>query len=66
MGALINITLSLKGVTSYFQTRKPTKQEYKNCPRVELTYLTPEWDPHSTTFQEQGEALMDDKVKLHE
>ena len=66
MGALVNITLALKGVTSYFPTRKPTKHEFENCPRIELTYLTPEWDPHSTTFQEQEEALMDIKGKLHQ
>ena len=66
MGALVNITLSLKGVTSYFPTRKPTKHEFENCPRIELTYLTPEWDPHSITFQEQEEALMDNKGKLHQ
>ena len=42
------------------------KDEFENCPRIELTYLTPEWDPHSLTFQEQDEALMDDKGKLHE
>ena len=65
-GTLINITLELKGVASYFLTRKPTKHEFDNCPRTELTYLTPEWDPHSTTFQEQEEALMDNKGKLHE
>ena len=65
-GTLINITLSLKGVTSYFPTMKPTKHEFESCPRIELTYLTPEWDPHSTTFQEQEEALMDNKGKLHE
>ena len=39
--------------------------EFDNCPRVELTYLTKEQDPHSTTFQEQEEALMDNKGKLH-
>ena len=65
-GTLINITLALKGVTSYFPTRKPTKHEFENSPRIELTYLTPEWDPHSTTFQEQEEALMDNKGTLHE
>ena len=63
-GPLINITLELKGVTSYFPTRKPTKHEFDNCPRIELTYLTPEWDPRSTTFQEQEEALMDNNGKL--
>ena len=31
-----------------------------------MTYSTPEWDPHSTIFQEQEEALMDNKGKLHE
>ena len=66
MGTLVNIILSLKGVTSYFPTRKPTKHEFENCPRIELTYLISEWDPHSTMFQEQEEALMDNKGKLHE
>ena len=65
-GTLINITLELKRVTSYFPTRKPTMNEFDNCPRIELTYLASEWDPHSTTFQEQEEALMDKKGKLHE
>ena len=60
-GTLINITLELKGVTSYFPTRKPTKHEFDTCPRIE-----PEWDPHSTTFHEKEEALMDNKGKLHE
>ena len=46
MGTLVNITLSLKGVTSYFPTRKPTKHEFENCPRIELTYLTPEGRGH--------------------
>ena len=65
-GTLINITLELKGVTSHFPTREPTKHAFDNCLRIELTYLTPEWDPHSTTFQEQEEALMDNTGKLHE
>ena len=42
------------------------KEEFENCPRIELTYLSPEWDPHSYTFQEQEEALMNNKGKLHE
>ena len=36
-GTQINITLDLKGVTSYFPTRKPTKHEFDNCPWIELT-----------------------------
>ena len=35
-------------------------------PRIEFTYLTPEWDPHSTTIQEQEETLMDNQGKLYE
>ena len=65
-GTLINITLELKGETSYFPSRKLTKHEFYNCPRIELTYLTPKWDPHLTTFQEQKEALVDNKGKLDE
>ena len=60
------MSLALKAVTSDFPTRKPTKHEFENSPKTELNYLTPEWDPHSTTFQEQEEALMDNKGKLHE
>ena len=65
-GTQINITLELKGSTSYFPTRKSTKHEFDQCPRFELTYVTPEWDPHSTAFQGHEEALMDNKGKLHE
>ena len=64
MGTLIDITLAMKGVTSYFPTRKPAN--FENCPKIELTYMTPQWDPHSTTFQEQEEAIMDNKGKLYE
>ena len=42
VGTQINITLALKGVTSYFHMRKPTKHEFENCPRIELTCSTPE------------------------
>ena len=49
-----------------FPTRKTTKHEFENCPRIELTYLTPEWDPYSTTFQEQEKAFMDNNGELHE
>ena len=66
LGTLINVTIEVKGVTSYFSTRKPTKHEFDTCPRIKLAYLTPGWDPHSTTLQEQEEALMDNKGKLHE
>ena len=37
IGALISITLELKGVTSYYPTRKPTKHEFDIFPRIELS-----------------------------
>ena len=44
----LTIPLSLKGVTSYFPTRKPTKEEYKrSSTRFELTSEAPEWNPHT-------------------
>ena len=49
-----------------FPQGSQTKHEFDTGPRIELTYLTSEWDPHSTTFQEQEEALIHNKGKLHE
>ena len=60
-GGLLRIPLELHGVTSYFPSRKPTKEEYENTPddlRVELTAEAPDWDPASTTFQQQEEAML--------
>ena len=31
-GIQVTIRLSLKGVTSYFLTRKPTEEEFNSCP----------------------------------
>jgi hypothetical protein len=53
------IPLHLHGVTSYFNTRKPTTQEYETCRQLELTYGLPSWNPHSITFSQQEEAFMD-------
>ena len=60
-GIQVNIPLSLRGVTSYFPTRKPTKEEFNSCPQFDLTYEAPIWDPHSEIFQQQGEALLDNR-----
>ena len=51
------VPLSLHGVTSFFATRKPTLQEYEQAViygrSFDLTYDSPEWDPHSDTFSSQ-------------
>ena len=39
------IPFTLRGVTSYIPTRKPSIEEFETCPRIELTYESPEWDP---------------------
>ena len=49
-GESLWIPLELHGVTLYFPTRKPTKEEYENTAdklRVKLTAESPEWDPTS-------------------
>ena len=56
----------MKGVTSYFPTRKPTKEEFNSCPRFDLTYEAPTWDPHSETFKQQEEVLLDNHGMLQE
>jgi hypothetical protein len=62
------IRLSLKGVTSYFPTRKPTISEYEQdeTAKYELTFETPEWDPHDIQFAQQEEAYTDHNGRLRE
>ena len=59
-GTDILIPLSLKGVTSYFPTRKPTLSEIELADSedrsYELTYDNPDWDPHDKSFSKQEEA----------
>ena len=60
-GEPLRIPLELDRVTSYFLSRKPTKEEYKNRPeglRVELTAEAPDWDPASKRFQQQEDAML--------
>ena len=50
---LTQIALSLRGIVSYFPTRKPTIEEYEECEfHLELTSERPEWDPGSNTFDQ--------------
>ena len=47
------VPLSLHGVTSYFSTRRPTLYEYESAEKegrsYDLTYDSPDWDPHSSS-----------------
>ena len=58
-GEPLRIPLRLKGVTSYFTTRKPTEQELLECHQVELTYGDPDWEPDTDVYANQEEALVD-------
>jgi hypothetical protein len=51
------IPLGLFGVVSCFPTFKPSQEEFETCPRYELTYESPVYDPTVTFFSEQ-EATM--------
>ena len=58
---VIRIPLELKGVTSYFNARKPSLAEYDddNIRKLELTIEDPEWDPHSPDFAQLEQRYFD-------
>ena len=61
------IPLELHGVTSYFPTRRLTKEEYKNTAdelQIELMAESPEWDPTSKQFQDQENGMLDSRGHL--
>jgi hypothetical protein len=62
------IPLSLEGVTSYFPTFKPSKEQYETAEEgIDLFHLTDgdlEWDPHDTRFADQEAAMLDDNGQI--
>lgn len=66
-GEALQIPLTLKGVSLCFPSRKPTTEEWEitdeeRC--LDMTPDEPEWDPKSTRFQEQEEAMLDSRGLL--
>ena len=56
----LHIPLKLRGTISYFNTRKPTAREMnevEDYPRVVMTYMTPEWNPHDELLSKEEERL---------
>ena len=53
------IPLKLKGVTSYFNSWKPTQADVDNHTTFDLTYESPEWDPTASQYADQEEAMLD-------
>jgi hypothetical protein len=65
----LRISLSLHGTIQYFPARKPTPQEYDDCPethRHEATYEMPNWNQHSLSFNRQEENMTDTFGHLNE
>jgi hypothetical protein len=56
------IPLRLKGVISYFRSRRPTEEELSVCERLELTSALP-WEPYDQSFEDREEAM---EVELEE
>ena len=50
----IIIPLGLRGVTSYFNSRRPTKAQWEDdtITKVAITAEAPEWDPHTEEFSQ--------------
>jgi hypothetical protein len=44
-------------VISYFVYRKPTAEEFRSCPKIEMTSDGAVWDPYSPVFAEQELAV---------
>jgi hypothetical protein len=60
------VPFGIRGLTSYFPTRKPTTIELANCRTFDLTSEEPEWDPSSNAFQEQENATVDAHGMVHD
>jgi hypothetical protein len=57
----LRIPLILHGVTSYFPTRKPTREEFERSDldfRIDMTYESPEWDPSDERFAKAEDAML--------
>ena len=53
------IPLTISGVTSTFPTRKPSVEEYETCLQYELTFDSPDYDPHDPTYSRQEDAAIE-------
>jgi hypothetical protein len=58
------IPLDLFGVVLCFLTFKPSQEEFETCPRYELTYEIPVYDPTVTFFSKQESTMTDSYGKL--
>jgi hypothetical protein len=55
------IPLEIHKVESFFHACKPTKKEYEECDRLELTSPFPEWSPHDPVYAEKESKCLDEE-----
>jgi hypothetical protein len=56
----LHIPLYLRGVMSYFESRRPTLLEMENpqtYPQITMTYDSPEWDPYDCSLARVEQSL---------
>ena len=56
--------LSLKEISRYIPTRKPTVEERKTCQYIDLTPNTSDWNPHDMNYADQESCMIDYKGEL--
>ena len=63
----LRLPLQIYGIISYLPARTPTDEELDNPEmQLELTPDVPDWDPHSDTYQQQEEAMINFRGELKE
>jgi hypothetical protein len=57
----LNILLDIFNVASFLHGRTPTKKEYEECERIELTYPLPEWSPNSDLYADEESKCVEEE-----
>ena len=66
-GITLCIPLHIQGVTMYFDSRQPMKQEFEAFVlKIDITASSPDWDPSTTWFEEQENSMLDDYDQLQD
>jgi hypothetical protein len=63
----LRIPLLLHGVTSYFLTRKPTREEFEQSDldvRIDMTYKSLEWDPSDERYAKAEASMINNDGSL--
>ena len=60
----LRIHLNLKGTFSSFKTRKPSHEELETCDKIFITPDSTSWDPYSSHFADNEEAMLDSEFEI--